>query len=122
QLHERFADWLEGERSEFDEIVGYHLEQAFRYRSELGPLDDRGRELGSRAEVRLAAAGGRALARADMPAAAGPRRRALAVLPNQDGRRMEPRLGLAGALAETDLEAAGEGLGGVIEDWGGAGG
>ena len=34
ELHERYADWLErttGERaSELDEIVGYHLEQAFR--------------------------------------------------------------------------------------------
>ena len=35
ELHERFADWLDdaaealGER---DEIVGYHLEQAYRYR------------------------------------------------------------------------------------------
>ena len=116
QLHERFADWLEGERSEFDEIVGYHLEQAFRYRSELGPLDDRGRELGSRAEVRLAAAGGRALARADMPAAAGLLERALAVLPNEDGRRMDLRLGLADALAEIDLEAAEKVLAGVIEN------
>ena len=25
---------------EYDEIVGYHLEQAFRYRAELGPVDD----------------------------------------------------------------------------------
>ena len=40
-LHERFADWLEesaGERaSEYEEILGYHLEQAYRYREELGP-------------------------------------------------------------------------------------
>ena len=41
ELHERFADWLEttvGEQAvEYEEIVGYHLEQAFRYRAELGP-------------------------------------------------------------------------------------
>jgi predicted ATPase len=39
-LHERFADWLEqtaGERlPELEEIVGHHLEQAHRYRTELG--------------------------------------------------------------------------------------
>ena len=39
ELHERFADWLDehgGELVERDEIVGYHLEQAYRYRDELG--------------------------------------------------------------------------------------
>jgi class 3 adenylate cyclase/tetratricopeptide (TPR) repeat protein len=116
ELHDRFADWLEDERSEFDEIVGYHLEQAFRYRSELGPLDDRGRELGSRAGTRLAVAGDRALARADMPAAAGLLERALAVLPPEDARRTDLRLGLADALAEIDFEAAEKVLGAVIED------
>ena len=44
ELHERFADWLEqtaGERvPEYEEILGYHLEQAYRYREELGPVDD----------------------------------------------------------------------------------
>ena len=43
-LHERFAGWLEavaGERiGEYEAILGYHLEQAYRYRSELGLLDD----------------------------------------------------------------------------------
>ena len=37
RLHERFADWLlehAGSRvAEFEEIIGYHLEQSFRYRS-----------------------------------------------------------------------------------------
>jgi class 3 adenylate cyclase/tetratricopeptide (TPR) repeat protein len=116
ELHERFADWLEGERSEFDEIVGYHLEQAFRYRSELGPLDHRGRELGSRAGARLAAAGRRALARADMPAAAGLLRRSLGVLPTDDVRRTDLRLDLADALAEMDLEEAEKVLADLIED------
>ena len=116
ELHQRFADWLEGERSEFDEIVGYHLEQAFRYRSELGPLDERSRELGARAGGRLAAAGERALARADMPAAAGLLERALVVLPTDDERRMDLRLGLADALAEIDFEAAEQVLTAVIDD------
>ena len=38
--HERFADWLEreaGERvSEYEEILGYHLERAYGYLAELG--------------------------------------------------------------------------------------
>ena len=44
-LHERFAGWLEhaaGERvAEYEEILAYHFEQAYRYRLELGPIDDR---------------------------------------------------------------------------------
>ena len=42
-LHERFAAWLEehgAELVELDEILGYHLEQACRYRAELGMPDD----------------------------------------------------------------------------------
>ena len=75
-LHERFADWLERtsrqrEREvEVEEILGYHLEQAYRYRDELGPLDDEAAALGGRASARLASAGRRALGRGDFPAAA----------------------------------------------------
>ena len=71
-LHEGFADWIGrvgGEHAEeADEIVGYHLEQAFRYREALGSLDEDTRELGRRASERLAAAGRRALARHDVRA------------------------------------------------------
>ena len=42
-LHERFAAWLEltaaDRLREFEEIVGYHLEQAFQYRVALGSRD-----------------------------------------------------------------------------------
>ena len=69
ELHETFADWIaqvSGERAEeADEIMGYHLEQAFRYREALGPLGDDALELGRRASQRLTAAGRRALARHD---------------------------------------------------------
>ena len=43
ELHERFADWLEGHGQliELEEIVGYHLEQAHRNRVELDPSDPR---------------------------------------------------------------------------------
>jgi class 3 adenylate cyclase/tetratricopeptide (TPR) repeat protein len=71
ELHERFADWLEvhgGELVELDEIIGYHLEQALRYRKELGL--PRPSELSGRARTRLEAAGRRAARRADTPAAA----------------------------------------------------
>ena len=51
ELHERFADWLAqaaGKRLvEYEEILGYHLEQAHDYRAELAPVDDAVRELGS---------------------------------------------------------------------------
>ena len=42
QLHEQFVTWAErvnrerGREEEFEEINGYHLEQAYRYRLELG--------------------------------------------------------------------------------------
>ena len=54
-LHERFVEWAEqvnrerDREQEFEEILGYHLEQAFRYRSELGPIDAEGRAIGARA-------------------------------------------------------------------------
>ena len=41
---------------ELDEILGYHLEQAYRYRAELGPADDRADRLADRARRRLIAA------------------------------------------------------------------
>jgi tetratricopeptide (TPR) repeat protein len=72
-LHERFASWLErtaGERvAEYEEIVGYHLEQSHRYVVELGPEGDRSRSLGERASSLLARSGRAALDRGDMPAA-----------------------------------------------------
>ena len=72
-LHERFAAWLElmaaDRLREFEEIVGYHLEQAFQYRIALGPRDVLAVSLAARAAARLEAAGRRALVRSDLPAA-----------------------------------------------------
>jgi class 3 adenylate cyclase/tetratricopeptide (TPR) repeat protein len=75
-LHERFASWLvqHAELVELDELVGYHLEQAVRYRGELGAPAE---ELALRAGDRLAAAGRRALWREDRRAARGLLERAL---------------------------------------------
>jgi class 3 adenylate cyclase len=59
-LHARFADWLDEHGDalvERDEIVGYHLAEASRYRAELGRPDA---ALADRAAARLAAAGHRA--------------------------------------------------------------
>ena len=77
ELHERFAAWLElrgADLVELDEILGHHLEQACRYKAELGRQD---LVLARRASERLAAAGRRALGRGDDGAAAGLLRRAL---------------------------------------------
>ncbi|MGZ4385206.1 MAG: ATP-binding protein, partial [Gaiellaceae bacterium] len=77
QLHERFADWLEGHGRtllEQDEVLGYHLEQAACYRRELALPDD---ALAERAGERLMAAGRRALWRGDEGAAASLMGRAL---------------------------------------------
>jgi class 3 adenylate cyclase/tetratricopeptide (TPR) repeat protein len=102
ELHERFASWLErsaGERArEFDEIVGYHLEQAFRLRQELGPAKA---ELAERAGELLAAAGRRAVARDDLPAAVSLLTRAVALLPDSSEPRREILPLLGGALMRT---------------------
>ena len=73
RLHEAFATWLE-ERfrdrlTEYEEIVGYHLEQAYETRASLGPADAGARSLAERAAVSLATSGRRALARGDDNAA-----------------------------------------------------
>ena len=91
RLHERFAAWLTdmvGSRlAEYEEILGYHLEQSFRYRSELGPVDDNGRRLGAEASRHLSSAGRRALVRGDMSAAANLLQRAAALLDEKDPAR-----------------------------------
>jgi class 3 adenylate cyclase/tetratricopeptide (TPR) repeat protein len=111
ELHERFANWLEqtaGDRSrEYEEILGYHFEQAYRYRRELGPLDGRARELGRRAGELLGGAGERAASRLDVTAAINLLDRALAVLPDGHEGQNALQLALCDALAEAgDLERA----------------
>jgi class 3 adenylate cyclase len=112
-LHARYADWVEreaGERAgEFDEILGYHLERSYRYHSELGALDERGRQLRARAAARLGSSGGRALARGDIRPAASLLERAVSLLDDDDPARRELSVKLGIALAETgQLSRAGE--------------
>jgi len=104
-LHERLAEWIGrvgGDRVEEQEaIVGYHLEQAFRYREALGPLDDDARELARAASARLAAAGSRALGRHDVLAVVSLLGRAEAILEPSDPDRLALLPDLAFALFES---------------------
>jgi len=88
ELHERFADWLEvraGLRAaEYEEIIGYHLEQAVGQLRLLGQIEVRSGALGARAGQWLSAAGRRALARDDMSAAANLLTRAVDMLTPTD--------------------------------------
>jgi tetratricopeptide (TPR) repeat protein len=105
ELHERFAAWLQraaGERlREHPELLAYHLEQAYRLRTELGPVDDRGRALAASAAEWLTQAGRRALALGDMPAVAKLLQRAVELLPAGAPGRPELLVDLGSALLET---------------------
>jgi predicted ATPase/class 3 adenylate cyclase len=103
-LHERFAAWLEltaGDRlREFEEIVGYHLEQAFQYRIALGPRDVLTASLAARAAARLEAAGRKALARSDLAAAVALLERVCKLLPTDHSKRTAVLAELGAALIE----------------------
>jgi class 3 adenylate cyclase/tetratricopeptide (TPR) repeat protein len=80
-LHEGLARWLEEHAApvELDELLGYHLEQAVRYRLELAQSPNG--ELAAEAVRRLTAAGRRSLQRLDFGSAAGFLERAADLLP-----------------------------------------
>jgi len=86
ELHEHFAGWLEqvlGERvDEYRPIIGYHLEQAVRYRRELDPSDPRLPDLALRAAAHLGDAGVAAMIQSDAPAASNLLRRAVELSPS----------------------------------------
>jgi len=104
ELHLRFGSWLEratGERLvEIQEIVGFHLEQAHRYRREIGLVGDAYRDAAVRGGGHLAAAGRRALARGDLPAAVGLLDRAADLLPEGSPGRAGILAALGSALTE----------------------
>lgn len=109
ELHERFAAWFEArlgdQTSQYDEILGFHLERAHRYLVDLGSPSD---ALAERAAARLGAAGTRALDRGDMDGAGNLLERAVALLDDSDPQRidLEVELGEAwlesGRLSETE--------------------
>jgi class 3 adenylate cyclase/predicted ATPase len=87
-LHEHYADWLASRLGGDapDEIVGYHLEQAYRYGAELAAADA---ALGSRAAERLAAAAQAARTRRDVSAQLKLLSRAIELAPEGSlGRRL----------------------------------
>jgi class 3 adenylate cyclase/tetratricopeptide (TPR) repeat protein len=92
-LHMGFAEWLEARSSErvpnYEEIRGYHLEQAYLIGSQLGLVDDHLKTVGRTASSLLGTVGRRAMAAGDLPAAGNLLRRASVVLdesePDQPG-------------------------------------
>ncbi|MGW7225105.1 adenylate/guanylate cyclase domain-containing protein [Streptomyces cyaneofuscatus] len=68
-----------------DGAVGGHLERAYRYRTELGLLDDRARLLRDRAAAALGRAGAQAAARSDLHWAHGLLERAVELRPEAAG-------------------------------------
>jgi class 3 adenylate cyclase/tetratricopeptide (TPR) repeat protein len=103
RFHAAFAEWLvrkAGDRlPQYEEIVGYHLEQAFYYEEEIGEDGVRGAELAEAAAAHLASAGRRAARRADMHAAALLLERAGELAPGGEA-RVEILLDIADCLVE----------------------
>jgi DNA-binding SARP family transcriptional activator len=110
-LHERFARWLSTtagpEAAEYDEILGYHLEQAYRYRLAMGQSTEAAADLAGAAFDRLGAAGRRAFARGDLPATVSLLRRALALRPPHEPEHQQLSVDFGDALrAAGDLGGA----------------
>jgi DNA-binding SARP family transcriptional activator len=107
QLHHRYADWLEAIVSDpfpaRSEILGYHLEQSVRYRTELWPDDPESASLSRRAAAHLETAGVAAHDRGDDVAAVNLLDRATALLPGDD-----PVLGRLYTSLGTALNEAGQ--------------
>jgi class 3 adenylate cyclase len=104
-LHERFAVRIEGQGDEAGSeryaFAAHHLEQAFRFRQELAPLDPGLTALAGRTADVLSRAAGAARDREDLAAAAGLLRRALALeLPPQ--RRRELLIDLIQVFADEE--------------------
>ncbi len=115
-LHELFADWFERTQAaarvgEYEELLGYHLEHAYLYRTALRPIDDHSRALARRGADRLTTAGGKAFSRGDMVAAANLLSRSLELLPEGDAHRLDVLPKVSEALIMTaEFERAGAAL------------
>jgi class 3 adenylate cyclase/tetratricopeptide (TPR) repeat protein len=114
RVHEIYGTWLEqriGENAtEYEEILGHHLEHAHRYRAELHTPDEHGDELARRASAQLAAAGRRAGVNGDVHAARNLLTRAADLLPKRDPSRLQLLPTLARTLAPLGEYAAEEAL------------
>ncbi len=100
-LHELFADWIERREGGHDEFVGYHLEQAFHYRSEVGRQDDHVLTLAQRAGECLGVAGGRALSLGDANTSVKLLRRSSDLFEASGSSRPGLQLDLGSALSES---------------------
>ncbi len=113
ELHERFGSWVEGRYQEriveLEAELGYHLEQAYRYRVELAPVDDGARSLARRAAARLESAGRRAARSREDEIALGLFSRVRSLLPEGDPKLVRVLLLIAESLEGTANHAkAGE--------------
>jgi class 3 adenylate cyclase/tetratricopeptide (TPR) repeat protein len=117
ELHERLAERGAVFVGERDEVTGYHLEQAFFFRRELGASGADVERLARRAAEKLSLAGRRANSRGDLPTAVGLLRRAEALLPPLDPARLDLLPELGEALCDLgDLAEADEVLAAAVED------
>jgi class 3 adenylate cyclase/tetratricopeptide (TPR) repeat protein len=101
ELHEAFVDSVAAKRPGFDPILGYHLEQAYYARADLGPVDARAAEIARRASRYLTEAGFRARQRADVHATLNLLDRAIRLLPENDPEAVALLPDLAGAIGES---------------------
>src|SRR5207247_6006219 len=106
-----------GDRTtDYEEMLGYHLEQSFRYRRELPPDGPRTRDLAARASALLASSGRQASARSDVNAAVSLLSRAASLVPSDDSARPELLLELGAALRTAQqLPEAGQVLADALE-------
>jgi DNA-binding SARP family transcriptional activator/class 3 adenylate cyclase/tetratricopeptide (TPR) repeat protein len=119
RLHERLASWLEagGAADGSDEKIGFHLERACALRRELGRDDEVAAGLARRASTRLAAAGRGASLQGNFPSGINLAARAAAVLPPEDGTRLELLVELGAYLMDGgDIRSAEATLRGVLEE------
>jgi DNA-binding SARP family transcriptional activator/tetratricopeptide (TPR) repeat protein/DNA-binding transcriptional ArsR family regulator len=116
KLHERFGRWLESRPTRTDELVGFHLERAYRYRAELSPVDAEAERLAADAGERLATAGLRAAKSGDVHAASSLLSRASSLLDAREVARRDllTELGLV-IWRSGDLENAGRVLRRALE-------
>ena len=106
ELHEQLGDWLTEEGAATDEIVGFHLETAYRTLQQLGPVGRRGRQLAGEASELLGRAGMRAFRRTDLSATSTLLERAIALHADDDRtRELLVELGIARGLAGSTADA-----------------
>ena len=114
-LHRRVGEWTDATASdvigEHETTIAFHYEQAHRYRTELGTLDDETDRLGRRAAELLDVAARRALDRDDLASAGALASRAIAVLPPADADRRAELLLMA---CECVLASGNVGAGGPL--------